>query len=524
MGCSSDCCCSEEETNENYHPKVETDENNQKKEFISSQSQRQNTQSNNRYDGNDVNIDQIEIITSQMKKYVCKIYQTEKATATGFMCKIPYQNQLLPVLITNNHILNEEKIKIGKTIQFSFNDKKIEKTIKIDNSRKKYTNPMKDVTVVEIKEEEDKIDDFLDIDDKDNVKYKNKNIYVIQYKLDCKCSYNTGKITNINKGNFNHTGDFNHNCDTDKGSSGSPLLSLENQKVIGLHIGRRNNFRYGIFIKNIIKEFEDNKKFINEKGDYYKGNLLNELKNGIGIIYYYNGDIKFIGNFINDYLEGIIKYMYKNGNNCYNYYIGESKNQLQNGKGIIKDENGSIVYKGFFEEGKIQGFGIYYYEDGCYYEGEWENGLKRGFGIIYYRAGGRKYYGTFKDDKYNGYGIELHENGQCIYKGEYYNNEKHGEGQEFDEKGKSCYKGKYQNGLKNGQGTEYYNDGKRVKYMGNFNNGQYVGKGTYYEEDGTHYEGYFYLGKKHGDGKVYNSNNTWQKDVHFENGKEIKKE
>ena len=28
-------------------------------------------------------------------------------------------------------------------------------------------------------------------------------------------------------------------------------------------------------------------------------------------------------------------------------------------KGIIKDENGSIVYKGFFEEGKIQGFGIY---------------------------------------------------------------------------------------------------------------------------------------------------------------------
>ena len=398
--------------------------------------------------------------------------------------------------------------------------KKIEKTIKIDNSRKKYTNPMKDVTVVEIKEEEDKIDDFLDIDDKDNVKYKNKNIYVIQFKLDCKCSYNTGKITNINKGNFNHTGDFNHNCDTDKGSSGSPLLSLENKKVIGLHIGRRNNFRYGIFIKNIIKEFEDNKKFINEKGDYYKGNLLNELKNGIGIIYYYNGDIKFIGNFINDYLEGIIKYMYKNGNNCYNCYIGESKNQKQNGKGIIKDENRRIVYKGFFEEGKIQGFGIYYYEDGCYYEGEWENGLKRGFGIIYYRAGGRKYYGTFKDDKYNGYGIELHENGQCIYKGEYYNNEKHGEGQEFDEKGKSCYKGKYQNGLKNGQGTEYYNDGKRVKYMGNFNNGQYDGKGIYYEKDGTYYDGYFYLGIKHGDGKVYNKFNIFIKEVHFENGKE----
>ena len=45
-----------------------------------------------------------------MKKYVCKIYQTEEATATGFMFKIPYQNQLLPALKANNHVLNEEKI------------------------------------------------------------------------------------------------------------------------------------------------------------------------------------------------------------------------------------------------------------------------------------------------------------------------------------------------------------------------------------------------------------------------------
>ena len=58
-----------------------------------------------------------------MKKYVCKIYQTEK-TGTGFMCKIPYQNQLLPVLITNNHILNEEKIKIGKLFDFHLMTKK----------------------------------------------------------------------------------------------------------------------------------------------------------------------------------------------------------------------------------------------------------------------------------------------------------------------------------------------------------------------------------------------------------------
>ena len=172
MGCSSDCCGSQVITNEN-------------------------TQRNNRYPAG-ITKNQFPTIESQMIKYVCKIYQTEEATATGFMCKISYQNQLLPVLITNNHVLNEEKIKIGQTIRFSFNDNQIEKTIKIDNSRKKYTNPMKDVTVVEIKEEEDKIDDFLDIDDKDNIRnedeYKDKGIYILQYQLDHNCSFSQGII------------------------------------------------------------------------------------------------------------------------------------------------------------------------------------------------------------------------------------------------------------------------------------------------------------------------------------------
>ena len=127
MGCFSYSCL-EVKTDENYH----------RKEFRFSQTQRQNTQRNNRYPpGNSVTIEENKIIISQMIKYVCKIYQTEEDTATGFMCKIPYQNQLLPVLITNNHVLNEEKIKIGQTIRFSFNEDQIEKTIKIDNSRKK---------------------------------------------------------------------------------------------------------------------------------------------------------------------------------------------------------------------------------------------------------------------------------------------------------------------------------------------------------------------------------------------------
>ena len=144
-------------------------------------------------------------ILSQMEKYICKIYlgNGKNGTGTGFFCKIPFQNKVLPVLITNNHILDENDIKNGKIIKLSIYDNNIKtnksnnevnneeiKIIKIDNSRKKYTNPDNkiDITIIEIKSI-DKINYFLEYD-KDIVNkneefikldYKNKSIYILHY-------------------------------------------------------------------------------------------------------------------------------------------------------------------------------------------------------------------------------------------------------------------------------------------------------------------------------------------------------
>jgi len=43
---------------------------------------------------------------------------------TGFLCKIsfPDSKKLLPVLITNNHVLEEKHILINKEIKFSLKD------------------------------------------------------------------------------------------------------------------------------------------------------------------------------------------------------------------------------------------------------------------------------------------------------------------------------------------------------------------------------------------------------------------
>ena len=64
-----------------------------------------------------------------MEKCICKIYQNGKK-GTGFFCQIPFpdKNNLLYVLITNNHILNQKDIednKIIKLTMYSIEEKKI---------------------------------------------------------------------------------------------------------------------------------------------------------------------------------------------------------------------------------------------------------------------------------------------------------------------------------------------------------------------------------------------------------------
>ena len=57
---------------------------------------------------------------------------------------------MLPALITNNHLLNEDDIKINKDIEISFYNDKIIKILKINDSRKIYTNENLDITIIEI--------------------------------------------------------------------------------------------------------------------------------------------------------------------------------------------------------------------------------------------------------------------------------------------------------------------------------------------------------------------------------------
>ena len=105
-----------------------------------------------------------ENILHQMKNCVCKIYNNGKK-GTGFFTKIPYNNDMLNVLITNSYILGEDEITNNKTISFSLNNNDNDtKNIELNDERKRYTNEKLDITIIEIDEDKDNIHDFIELD------------------------------------------------------------------------------------------------------------------------------------------------------------------------------------------------------------------------------------------------------------------------------------------------------------------------------------------------------------------------
>ena len=182
-------------------------------------------------------------ILNQMNNCICRIYNN--GNGTGFFTKIPFKNKLLPVLITNNHIINENDIKNNVTITFDLNNDKKLRTIELNNDRLRYTNEKLDVTIIEIKENKDKLNnECLELDDNIidyfesnqnknpnylNSKYSNESIYIINYPKDKDIVVSYGKSPEL------YESEIKHYCSTEPGSSGSPILLINNQKLIGIH-------------------------------------------------------------------------------------------------------------------------------------------------------------------------------------------------------------------------------------------------------------------------------------------------
>ena len=112
-----------------------------------------------------------------------------------------------------------------------------------------------------------------------------KTIYIIQYPgygyvQKAAVSFGT-TIKQLDKIYALNEFEILHHCSTEQGSSGSPILKLENNKVIGIHNKKVTNlnFNKGIFLRYSINEFLKNKNIIKKNGNIKS--TLNEYQQDI---------------------------------------------------------------------------------------------------------------------------------------------------------------------------------------------------------------------------------------------------
>ena len=206
---------------------------------------------------------------------ICKI-DGNKA-GTGFFCKIKRGEELIPVLITNYHVIDDNYMKKNKYLKFYINDKS--HIIDLNSESKIYSSSNNEYDMMIIRLKEGQVNNYLDIDEnifEDNSEnyYENDSIYILHYANaeEAKVSFGKGikKLDNY---------DIKHLCHTEPGSSGGPILSRMTNKVIGIHkgsIGRgKCDYNIGTFLKYPLNEVKnqnkpkENRPKVSKNNNYY---------------------------------------------------------------------------------------------------------------------------------------------------------------------------------------------------------------------------------------------------------------
>jgi len=192
---------------------------------------------------------------NKVSKCVCKIIINENKGAkagTGFF--LIYKDK--KYLITCYHIVNSEK----KNYQIEIYNKK-EFNLQLKNRFVLLLKKPFDITAIEINENDEFINyiDFLDYDlnyINGNDQYKDLEVYVLGYPKGLESVAESGVIKRIN--NF----EFYHDINTEGGSSGSPILLFNINKVIGIHkqVDIAKQLNVGTFINIIFEKINDIKE------------------------------------------------------------------------------------------------------------------------------------------------------------------------------------------------------------------------------------------------------------------------
>lgn len=190
------------------------------------------------------------------KKCMCKIKYLKKGitpVGSGFFCQLNITEMNFinrKFLMTNNHVINLKYLQNNNELYFENNKENYVLNLK---NRYYFTNKKYDFTIIEIKDSDniknisfyELFENIMNINSKIN--FINHDVFIPQFPNGGNLSIAFGAIKNINF-------IIHHTVSTEYGSSGSPILSLDNYRLIGLHNQRDSdlNVNKGIFFKDII--------------------------------------------------------------------------------------------------------------------------------------------------------------------------------------------------------------------------------------------------------------------------------
>ena len=221
-------------------------------------------------------------LINKAKKSICKIMIIKDRIpyyGTGFFMNL---NNPKKYLITNYHVISENML--DKEIYLEiYNQKKM--NLKLENRDIKYFLSPKDITIIEIKNSDEIYEDIELLNYDLNYKfgyniYKNVDVFSIEHPSGKSAACASGKIKDIR--DF----EFYHNISTCKGSSGCPIILLNDNlniiQVIGMHklFEHSKNLNCGTFIGEIFQE-DLNYKNIIKVEDGKKNEGLNREKEKI---------------------------------------------------------------------------------------------------------------------------------------------------------------------------------------------------------------------------------------------------
>ena len=205
-------------------------------------------------DGENLTLKKNKILLEKVEKSVCEIIK-DYGYGTGFFCKIKYLNKEIYCLITNDHVITKYILLNKEYIEIKLNNK-INK-ISLNLYRRIWNDEELDFTCIEIIKEDNiinniipfELDDNCYINNYDNKEYNKKSIVIPSIGINKEIELPQGIIYYVK----NNKDMFIHNCNTEKGCSGAPIILINNLKIIGIHKGydKNNKNNIGIYYNRI---------------------------------------------------------------------------------------------------------------------------------------------------------------------------------------------------------------------------------------------------------------------------------